>query len=193
MSKIAILTLALSLVGAGDVALAQRGTGDPAGVARDAAYDVRGLAGRIDGVEVGACANTTGRSVEGAHLLVAMPDGQTADVHLGPTDAEVVGRILDTADTGDEITAQVFRTDAMPFGAFAAVTVTVDDETFRLRGDDLRPAWAMGGAGARGPGAGGQARGPGMGRADGGPQAGAGAGRADGGPGRCWWDVPAGR
>lgn len=188
MFTVATLTLALLLAGTSDLALAQRGTGEPAGVARDAAYDVRGLAGRLEDVKVGACASTTGRAVEGAHLRVAMPDGQTADVHLGPADADVVGRIVDAADTGDEVAAEVFRTDAMPFGAFAAVTVTLDDATFRLRDEALRPVWAT--ADARGPAADGRGRGRGTGQG-GGQQAGA--GRAEGGPGRCWWDVPAGR
>jgi len=177
MSRMLSVVSVLALLGAGGDALAQRGTGEATGVARDRAYEVGGLTGEITDTKVGACASTTGRALEGAHLIVALPDGQDADVHLGPTSADVVSRIVAAADTGDEVTAEVFRTDAMPFGAFAAVTVTLDGETYRLRDDSLRPSWAS--AAPRGGGAGG-------GR---GSSAGGGDGPGPGG-GRCWWDLP---
>ena len=158
-------------------AAAQRGMGEPSGVARGGAVDLGGLAGAITDTKVGACANTTGRAVEGAHLVVALPDGQDADLHLGPTTADVVGDILDAAEPGAEVEAEVFRTDAMPFGTFAAVTVTIGDETWRLRDDGLRPSWA---AGAQ----------RGAGRGTGAGAGGGGAGPAAGG--RCWWDLPSG-
>jgi hypothetical protein len=170
MFRILTLAGALALGGAAGDAFAQRGTGEATGVARSGAYEVRGLAGEIVDTKVGACASTTGRALEGAHLVVALPDGQEADVHLGPTFAEGVSRILDAADAGDEVEAQVFRTDAMPFGAFAAVTVVLDGRTFELRDDNLRPAWARGAGGGRGTGGGG----------------------AGGPAGRCWWELPAG-
>jgi hypothetical protein len=170
-------------------AAAQRGMGEPSGVARGGAVDVGGLAGEITDTKVGACANTTGRAVEGAHLLVALPDGQDAEVHLGPTTADVVGRILDAAEPGAEVAAEVFRTDAMPFGTFAAVTVTIGDETWRLRDDGLRPSWAAGAQRGRGAGAGAGA-GPGRGGAGGGAGAAGGGGAGPAAGGRCWWDLP---
>ncbi len=169
MFRTVILAAALALAAGGGTAWAQRGMGESDGVAPDVTYDPRGLLGEIASIEVGACESTTGRAVEGAHLVVAMPDGQDANVHLGPTFAESVSGVLEVADVGDEIRAEVFRTDVMPMGTFAAVTVTVDGQRFRLRGDDLRPEWALG---------------PG--------RAGAGQGRAAGPGGRsgpCWWDL----
>jgi uncharacterized membrane protein YgcG len=185
MLRTVILAAALALAAGGGTASAQRGMGESEGVAPDVTYDPRGLRGEIAAIEVGACANTTGRAVEGAHLIVAMPDGQDANVHLGPTRAESVGRVLDAVEVGDEVRAEVFRTDVMPFGTFAAVTVTVDGETVRLRAPNLRPDWAMG------PGGAGAGRGDGRGAAarDGSD---GGGGRAGGG-GRCWWDVPTGQ
>jgi len=164
MRLLAILATVAAMVALAPAA-AQRGMGEATGVARDAPYDVRGIAGRLEETVVGTCEATTGRAVEGAHLVLALPDGQTAEVHLGPRGA--VEELLAAADAGDEVRAEVFRTEAMPFGAFAAVTVTVDGQTFRLRGDDLRPTWA----------------------ANRGAAAGDGAGRAADGAGRCWWDL----
>jgi hypothetical protein len=85
---------------------------------------------------------------------------------------EAVDGILAAAEVGDAVEARVFRTDAMPAGAFAAVTVTLDDGTFRLRDSNLRPDWA------RGPAGGGAGRGGAAGRGPGG--------------GRCWWELPNG-
>lgn len=167
-----ITALALALVVASAGASAQRGMGESAGVAQGAAPDRSALRGEISEVIVETCAQTTGRYREGVHVVVAMPDGQTANVHLGP--ASEVQDVLDAAAVGDEVTAEVFQTDAMPFGAFVAVTVTIDGETFRLRGDDLRPRWAVGPGG-------------GQGRAAGGGQGQGGQGRTGGG---CWWNAP---
>jgi len=164
MRRATVLAIVLSAIAIAPAA-AQRGTGEGTGVARDMVEDVGAIAGRLTETVVGTCEATTGRAVEGVHLILALPDGQEAEVHLGPLAA--VEGLLAAADTGDEVRADVFRTDAMPPGAFAAVTVTIDGETFRLRGDDLRPTWAAG----RGGGAGG------------------GAGRAVDGAGRCWWDL----
>jgi hypothetical protein len=169
MLRTVILAAALALAAGGGTASAQRGMGESEGVAPDVTYDPRGLLGEIAAIEVGACESTTGRAVEGAHLVVAMPDGQDADVHLGPTFADSVAGVLEVADVGDEVRAEVFRTEPMPFGAFVAVTVTVDEQSFRLRGDDLRPEWARGPGGA----------GTGQRRATG----------AGSGGGPCWWDL----
>jgi hypothetical protein len=164
MRRSTVLAIVLATVAVAPAA-AQRGTGEGTGVARDVAENVHGIAGRLIETVVGTCEATTGRAVEGAHLVLALPDGQEAEVHLGPLAA--VEGLLAAADIGDEVRADVFRTDAMPPGAFAAVTVTIDGESFRLRGDDLRPTWTAGRGGV----------------------AGAGAGQAADGAGRCWWDL----
>ena len=159
-----LLAIVLSAVGLAP-AVARRDTGDDTGVARDVRGDVRGIAGRLEETVIGTCAATTGRAVEGVHLVLALADGQRAEVHLGPCGA--IEELLAAVDAGDEVRAEIFRTDAMPLGAFAAVTVTVEGETIRLRGDDLRPRWA----------------------ARRGAEAGGGAARAAAGGARCWWDL----
>jgi len=50
-----------------------------------------------------------------------------------------------TGRTGSDVTAEAFRTDARPDGAYVAVTVTAGETTHRLRdGATLRPEWARG-------------------------------------------------
>ena len=45
------------------------------------------------------------------------------------------------ADTYD-VTTRVFRTEKMPKGNYNAITITVDNNTMRLREPNLRPVWA---------------------------------------------------
>jgi hypothetical protein len=78
-----------------------------------------------------------------------------------------VSDVLDVAEPGTAVRGRIFRTDAMPFGAFVAVTVTIGESTYRLRGENLQPTWASA-TGRGGP-------------------AGGGAARDDR---RCWWDLP---
>lgn len=51
-------------------ALAQRGTGQEGGVGVSGEFDSRGITGTINEVVVGECAASTGRAIEGAHLIV---------------------------------------------------------------------------------------------------------------------------
>ena len=165
--RVTLIFTSVVLALAASNAWAQRGMGDEAGVTRNAVPDVRGIAGTVADTKIGPCADTTGRAIEGAHLVLDLPDGQSAELHLGPADASAVNGVLDVAEPGTDVRGRVFRTDAMPFDAFVAVTVTIGDTRYRLREKDLQPTWA-----------------PATGR--GGP-AGGGAARDNR---RCWWGLP---
>ena len=147
-------------------ASAQRGLGDDAGVVRQGLdTDRTVLSGTVDEVHTGPCEHTTGRSPLGAHLMLTAENGDGINLHLGPVGA--LADMLETVEVGDAVTADAFRTDAMPADAYVAVTVTVDEKVFRLRDESLRPLWANGTGRARGPGSH-RPRGPGQGRVAGG-------------------------
>jgi hypothetical protein len=166
----ALLFLALGLFSV--TAEAQRGMNADTGVARQgAAIPIVTQSGRIEKVEVGPCANTTGRSLQGVHLLIQEADGQKINLHLGPADA--LADVVDRLAPGQSVTFDAFRTDLLPPAHFVAKSLTLGDEVIHLRDDNLRPSWAYGG---RGPGGGwGMDRGNGQGR-----------GLGRGGIGPCW-------
>jgi hypothetical protein len=144
-------------------AAAQKGTGEPAGVARQALNSpIEALSGTIKDIKVGRCEKTTGRSLEGAHLIVQTPDAKLINLHLGPTFA--LREELRQLSVGQDISFEAFRTSRMPKDAYIAKSVKSGDKTFTLRNASLRPKWAGGGRGWR--------RGRGLGR---------------GGGSRCWW------
>ena len=150
MHRIAAGLVAVSLA-ADSSAWAQRGTGDPTGIARRPPLDVIAIAGTVNDAEIGRCASTTGRAAVGAHLRVQVGDGRVLDVHLGPLGA--VERLLEEVPDGTAVTADVFRTDAMPADAYVAVTVTAGGEAHQLRDPlTLRPSWAVGPGGGHGGG-----------------------------------------
>lgn len=123
-------------------AFAQRGLGDDAGVVRQGLdTDRTVLSGTVDEVHTGPCEHTTGRSSVGAHLMLTAEDGDGINLHLGPVGA--LADVLETVEVGDVVTADAFRTDAMPADAYAAVTLGVDGQQFRLRDESLRPLWAQ--------------------------------------------------
>jgi hypothetical protein len=156
-------------------AMAQKGMGEPTGVAQQAEKPpIEVMAGTIKDTRIGPCERTTGRSAEGVHLIVQAKDGKTINLHLGPTAA--LDDALDQLSAGKQITFEAFRTAAMPKDAYVAKSLTVGETTFELRDDNLRPKWAIAAQGGRGAG-----RGPGMGAA-GRP----GQGRGSGGGG-CYW------
>jgi hypothetical protein len=154
-------------------AAAQKGMGEPTGVAREAVKPpIETLSGTIKDIKIGPCERTTGRSLEGAHLIVQAEDGKTINLHLGPTAA--LEDVLDQLSVGQHVTSEAFRTDVMPQDAYVAKSVKAGDTTFDLRDDNLRPNWAIAARGGRGGG-------PGMG-------AGRGQGRGLGsGGGGCYW------
>lgn len=142
-------------------AAAQKGTGEPTGIARRTSKPpVVSMSGTIKDIKIGPCKSTTGRSSEGAHLILQAPD-KTINLHLGPSSA--VGDVLGSAAVGQQVTFEGFRTDRMPPDAYVAKTVKTGDKTFDLRDANLRPKWAMGRGGGRGQGFG-AGRGPGQGR-----------------------------
>lgn len=166
--------------------LAQKGTGEPTGVARKAgAPAVETMSGVVQDIDVGSCERSTGRSLQGVHLVVGLDAGAPINLHLGP--AAALEDLLDRLSVGERIGFEAFRTDAMPPDAWVAKSVRVNDETFELRDDNLRPSWAIGPTGGGG-GAGTGGMGPGgMGMGSGrGPGQGQGRGAGQGG-GACWW------
>lgn len=167
-------------------ALAQRGMGDDIGVAQwDTPPQTQPIAGRVSDIQIAECKHTTGKADIGAHVFLDTDDGRTLNVHLGPFD--VLEELVENLEDGTPVAAEAFRTEAMPADHFVAVTLTIDGSETRLRAaDDLRPVWATGPAGPRGPRAG-AGRGPGE------PGAGPGAreprlrGRGPQVMDDCWW------
>lgn len=194
MSQKPILLCALLMLWGPGVAqvYAQRGVGDPQGVAQQAVRpEVVTLEGTVVEVQTGPCENTTGHAWIGTHVVLKTADGQQLNVHLGPAGAGQVAFLADALTAGLPVKVRAFRTAQLKEGHYVAQAVTYgDDRTVQLRDDNLRPAWAggRGGGGGLGPGAGGWGMGPGagMGRGRGaggwgmGPGAGMGRGRGAG-------------
>ena len=148
-------------------AFAQRGMGEPAGVARQVVKpEVVSLSGRILAVKTEPCKTTTGRADVGTHFLLETPEGEKLNVHLGPT--AVVDHIADQLPTGKEVTVKAFRTAKMPEYHYVAQSLAFGDASIQLRDEDLRPFWARGNAVARGRGGPQQGPGRGMGQGWGG-------------------------
>jgi hypothetical protein len=161
----ALLAASLCLVVA--PALAQKGMGDEQGIARSGDRPaLQQVAGTVTGIDVGACEASTGRSMTGAHLVLDS-EGERLELHLGPLSA--VDHVLEQTPVGTTLTAQAFRTDAMPAATWVAKDLVVDGKTIHLRDDSLRPSWAGGrGSAATGRGPGGKRGQPGA-------------------RGGCWW------
>ena len=151
-------------------AAAQKGMGEPTGVARQAVKPpVQAMSGTIKDIKIGPCERTTGRSLVGVHLVVQAENDKAINLHLGPEGA--LENVVDQLSVGQPITFEAFRTDLMPEGAYVAKSLKVGNEEFDLRDDNLRPNWAIAARGG----------GPGMGAGKG---QGRGAGPAAGG---CYW------
>ena len=156
-------------------ALAQKGMGEPTGVAQQSVKPpITLMEGTIKETKIGPCERTTGRAAEGVHLIVQAKDGQTINLHLGPRFA--LADALAQLSAGQQITFEAFRTDAMPKDAYVAKSLKVGDTTIDLRDDNLRPKWAAAAQGGRG---GGRGQGVGAGGRSG-------QGRGSGG-GACYW------
>ena len=183
MKTILALTAAFTICyGAGaSIALAQKGTGTPTGVAQQVAKPkITSLSGTISEIETGPCQATTGRATVGTHLLIETAKGQKLNVHLGPTAA--VQRLTERLKTGDKVTVNVFRTEKMLEGHHVAQSIVLGKETFQLRDGNLRPLWA--GAGTAWIGRGGPRPDPGFVPTRGGGRGWASPGRGRGGYGR---------
>lgn len=161
------MVLLLMLVVAGPAA-AQKGMGEQTGVGRQAEKPpIETMSGTIKDIKIGPCERTTGRSLQGVHLIVQADSGKTINLHLGPDAAleEVTAQL----SKGQQITFEAFHTDIMPADAYVAKSLKMGGTTFVLRDDNLRPRWAIAAKGGRGGG-------PGMG-----------AGRGSGSGGGCYW------
>lgn len=127
-------------------AIAQKGTGEPAGVAQQARKPpIEALSGTINEIKIGRCEKTSGRSLEGAHLIVQTSDARTINLHLGPTFA--LREELKQLAVGQAISIEAFRTERLPKDAYIAKSVKSGDKVFALRNDNLRPKWAGRGRG----------------------------------------------
>ena len=168
--RMTVLAIAAALV-LGVPAAAQKGMGEPTGVAREMVKPpVQKMSGTVTDVKVGECEQTTGRSTTGAHLIVRTKEEKTINLHLGPLTA--VEHVVEKVPPGTPISFDTFRTEAMPEDAYVAKSITVEDKVIHLRDKNLRPSWAVGRGPRSGKGAG---RGQGKGRGPG------------GGRGPCWW------
>jgi hypothetical protein len=142
-------------------AQAQRGVGEPVGVARQAVKpETVTLVGTVTKVETGPCENTTGRSPLGTHFSMEGAKGKVLNIHLGPT--AMVEFVAGDLTKDMEITVEAFRTEKMKDGHYVAKSLSYGDRTVTLRDENLRPVWAGGSAGVRGRG--GPPLGPGRGQ-----------------------------
>jgi hypothetical protein len=149
------------------MAHAQRGIGDPTGVARQPVKpEVVSLSGKLVEVKTGPCEATTGRSPTGTHLILETADEEQLNVHLGP--AAAVADTVAKLSVGQEIGIRAFRSEKMKENHYVAQSLTFGKTTVELRDAGLRPVWAQGNADLRGTPAGqagvGRGRGPGWGR-----------------------------
>jgi hypothetical protein len=120
---------------------AQKGMGDPAGIARQGLQpEIVTFTGTLKEVLTGPCESTTGHYVTGTHLIIETEDGHELNVHLG-----AAGPL------------SAFQTDQMPEDAYVAKSVTVGEDVVQLRDASLRPTWA--GSAFRGQGNRGRGRG----------------------------------
>ncbi len=158
----AMLVLVTTCWMATSTALAQRGVGETAGVARQAVKpETVLLSGTVLKVETGPCENTTGRSPLGTHVLMKTEKGETLNVHLGP--AARVEFVADELSAGLEVKVEGFRTERMKPNHYVAVSLTYGDRTVQLRAASLQPTWAGGAGGGTRALGGGWGRGPGGG------------------------------
>jgi hypothetical protein len=139
MLTLAVLGLAAS------AALAQRGAGDSAGVARSGdTPEIVALSGKVLKVQTEPCTNTTGRSFLGTHFLMKTAEGETLNIHLGP--AGMVEFAAKELVQDKAVKVQAFRTEKMKERHYVAQTLSLDGRNLMLRDEALQPVWA-GGAG----------------------------------------------
>ena len=171
------------------MAYAQRGVGDPSGVASQAVKpEIVTLSGKLIEIRTGRCEATTGQSPVGTHIILEAPDGKKFNIHLGP--ADVIGDKVGKLSVGEDLAVQAYRTDKLKAQEFVAQSLTSGETQIELRDAQLRPVWAQrsvgtpaSGAGRGGPGRGyGPGRGTGMGRG----AARTGGGQGMGCCGQCW-------
>lgn len=132
-------------------ACAQKGMGDPTGVARQAVKPkVVSLSGKVVAVETGPCEKGTGWGYVGTHFLLKAPKGKKLNIHLGP--AETVDYVAEQLPVGTKVTVDAFRTTKMPKNHYVAQSLALDGTTIQLRDENLRPLWARSNNALRGRG-----------------------------------------
>jgi len=167
-NAVTLAVAAIALLGvAAPMAHAQKGVGDPKGVASQPVKPkVVSLSGKIIEVKTGPCESTTGRSLTGTHVILETAEKEQLNVDLGP--AEAVADTVAKLSVGQELAVKAFRTEKMKEKHYVAQSLTFGKTTVELRDAGLRPVWAGGDAGPRGTTAGqagpGRGRGPGWGR-----------------------------
>ena len=148
-SKITLLAaIALLSSTLAPLAYAQKGMGEPTGVARRAVKpELTSFAGNIVAVVTEPCEKTTGRGVVGTHVLLRTKKGRQRNVHLGWSVA--VEDIASRLTVGKKVGVTAFRTEKMPEGHYVAQSLEFDGNTVQLRDENLRPFWAGRGRGPR--------------------------------------------
>jgi hypothetical protein len=156
LGSVTIVLLGLAV----PMAHAQRGVGDPSGVASQPVKpEVVSLSGTLVEIKTAPCESTTGRSPVGTHLILETAQKEQLNIHLGPADA--VADTVAKLSAGQAIAVKVFRTEKMKANHYVAQSLTFGETTVTLRDAGLRPVWAGGNSGPRRPG-----RGPAWGRGD---------------------------
>ncbi len=161
------LGVLLACLGSVSPVFAQKGVGDPSGVARNAAKpEIVSFSGNLVEVKTGPCELTTGRSPIGTHVILETAKKEHLNIHLGP--AAAVADTVAKLSVGQQLAVKAFRTEKMKERHFVAQSLTFGETTVALRDANLQPVWAGGNVGPRGAGAGqagfGRGRGPGWGR-----------------------------
>ena len=124
-------------------AYAQKGMGEPTGVARQAVRpEIVTVSGKLVEIKTGPCEKTTGRSPIGSHILLESANGEKLNIHLGP--AAAVADTVAKLSPGQEVTVKAFCTDKMPDRQYIAQSLTFGKTTVELRDSELRPVWAGG-------------------------------------------------
>ncbi|MCF7669882.1 MAG: hypothetical protein K9N48_08930 [Verrucomicrobia bacterium] len=137
-----IIVMAVGLVLSSICVNAQRGMGDNEGVVRqNLAASLTEVTGKVLEIKTGPCENTTGRALEGTHLIV-LSDGKELNIHLGP--AKVMENVVDQLNVNTTVKFRVFRTEKMEENAYIARSFVYDDTIVILRDENLRPVWANG-------------------------------------------------
>lgn len=142
---------ALSWILSPSSAFAQRGMGDPTGIAQRQVHpELVSLSGTLTSIETQPCEGGTGSGAVGTHLVIKTEKGVLLTVDLGW--AKAVESIVKQLAIGKTVNASAFRTDKMPKDRYVAKSLTFDDKTVQLRDDNLRPYWAGRGPAWYGPG-----------------------------------------
>lgn len=121
---------------------AQKGQGDPTGIAREPGQPpVETVTGELLRIETGPCENSTGHAYVGTHLFLENGAGdEPLNVHLGPSYA--VSSFVEDLEAGQNLEVEVFRTEQLEANQYIAKAFTANNHTVQLRDDILRPFWA---------------------------------------------------